>query len=86
MMKKVIAATANDDFTLNLEFNDGSVRRFDVKPYLETGIFRELKDLDYFRNIRLVFGTVQWRNEQDFAPETLYIESVEIEKKELAEV
>jgi hypothetical protein len=85
-MKKVIAATANDDFTLNLEFNDGSVRRFDVKPYLETGIFRELKDLDYFRNIRLVFGTVQWRNEQDFAPETLYIESVEIEKKELAEV
>lgn len=85
-MKKVIAATANDDFTLDLEFNDGSVRRFDVKPYLEIGVFRELKDLDYFKNIRLAFGTVQWRNEQDFAPETLYIESVEIEKKELAEV
>ncbi len=85
-MKKVIAAAANDDFTLNLEFNDGSVRRFDAKPYLETGVFRELKDLDYFKNIRLVFGTVQWRNEQDFAPETLYIESVEIKKKELAEV
>jgi hypothetical protein len=86
MMKKVIAATANDDFTLDLEFNDGSARRFDAKPYLEIGIFRELKNLDYFKNIRLAFGTVQWQNEQDFAPETLYIESVEIEKKELIEV
>ncbi|HEX9961380.1 MAG TPA: DUF2442 domain-containing protein [Pyrinomonadaceae bacterium] len=85
-MKKVIAATASDDFTLTLEFNDGSIRCFDVKPYLEIGIFRELKDLNYFKNIRLAFGTVQWRNEQDFAPETLYIESIEIEKKELAEV
>jgi hypothetical protein len=86
MMKKVIAATANDDFTLALEFDDGSIRRFDAKPYLEIGIFRELKDLNYFKNIRLAFGTVQWRNEQDFAPETLYLESVEIEKKEIAEV
>jgi len=85
-MKKVIAATANDDFTLTLEFNDGSMRRFDATPYLEVGIFRELKDLNYFKNIRLAFGTVQWQNEQDFAPETLYLESVEMEKKELAEV
>lgn len=85
-MKKVTAATANDDFTLTLEFNDGSIRRFDAKSYLETGVFRELKNLDYFKNIRLAFGTVQWQNEQDFAPETLYIESIEIEKKELAEV
>jgi hypothetical protein len=85
-MKKVIAAIANDDFTLTLEFTDGSIRCFDAKPYLEIGIFRELKDLNYFKNIRLAFGTVQWRNEQDFAPETLYLESVEIEKKELAEI
>jgi len=85
-MKKVIAAAANDDFTLDLEFNDGSIRHFDAKPYLEIGIFRELKNLDYFKNIRLAFGTVQWQNRQDFAPETLYIESIEIEKKELAEV
>ena len=85
-MKKFIAVTANDDFTLTLEFNDGSIRCFDAKPYLEIGIFRELKDLNYFKNIRLAFGTVQWQNEQDFAPETLYLESVEIEKKELTEV
>jgi Protein of unknown function (DUF2442) len=84
-MKKVITAKANDDFTLDLEFNDGSSRRFDAKPYLDKGIFTELKDLDYFKNFTIAFGTVQWQNEQDFAPETLYLESVLIEKEELIE-
>ena len=85
-MKKVVSAKANDDFTLDLEFNDGSTRRFDVKPYLNIGIFTELKDLEYFENFKIVFGTVQWKNEQDFAPETLYFESVELVNKDLAKV
>ena len=76
-MKKVISAKANDDFTLDLKFNDGANKRFDVKPYLEKGIFTELKNLDYFKNIKIAFGTVQWQNEQDFAPETLYLEAIE---------
>ena len=85
-MKKVISALANDDFTLELTFDDCSVRRFDVKPYLEKGIFTELKDLDYYKDFRIVFDTVQWRNGQDFAPETLYFESVEINMDALADV
>jgi len=85
-MNKVVAAKANSDFTLDLKFNDGSIRRFDTKPYLDKGIFNELKDLNYFKNFTIAFGTVQWQNEQDFAPETLYLESVLIEKEELIEV
>lgn len=78
MMQKVVEAKANEDFTLDIRFSDGSVRRFDAKPYLDKGIFSELKDIHYFRNIRVVYGTIQWANEQDFAPETLYLESKEI--------
>ncbi len=74
-MRKVITAQANDDFTLDLEFDDGTNKQFDVKPYLDKGIFTELKNLSYFKNIKIAFGTVQWKNEQDFAPETLYLES-----------
>ena len=43
VMKKVVSAKANEDYTLDLEFNDGARRRFDVKPYLDKGIFTELK-------------------------------------------
>jgi len=74
-MKKIVSAIANEDYTLDLEFSGGARKRFDVKPYLDKGIFTELKNLIYLKNIKIAFGTVQWKNEQDFAPETLYLES-----------
>ncbi len=78
-MHKVTAARANDDYSLDLTLDDGSVRRFDVTPYLEFGVFKELKDKNYFKRVRIAFGTVQWPNEQDISPETLYLESTVIE-------
>ena len=78
-MKQVTAVKANEDFTLELEFGDGKRRRFDTKPYLDKGIFKQLRDLEYFKKVSVVYGTVQWQNEQDFAPETLYLESEVIE-------
>jgi len=74
-MKKVTAVKANDDFSLELTFDDNSVRRFDAKPYLDIGIFTELKDIDYFKQVRIAYGTVQWPHEQDISPDTLYLES-----------
>jgi uncharacterized protein DUF2442 len=75
-MNKVTAVKANDDFSLDLRFSDGSVKRFDAKPYLDFEVFRELRDLNYFRQVNIAFGTVQWPHEQDISPETLYLEGV----------
>ena len=77
-MNKVTAVKANDDFSLDLRFSDGSVKRFDTKPYLDYEVFRELKDLNYFRKVDLAFGTVRWPHEQDTSPETLYLEGVPV--------
>ena len=77
-MKKVVEAKANDDFSLDLRFNDGKVKRFDIRPYLEYEVFKPLKDVNYFKRIRIAFGTVQWKDEQDISPETLYLEAQEI--------
>lgn len=74
-MIKVTAVKANDDHTLDLRFSDGSVKRFDVKPYLKYEVFKELQHLSYFKQVKLAFGTVQWPNEQDIAPDTLFLES-----------
>ena len=78
-MKKVVAVKANEDFSLELKFNDNTVRRFDATPYLDFGVFNELKDINYFRQVRIAYGTVQWPHEQDISPDTLYIESRPIE-------
>lgn len=74
-MIKVIHVIPNDDFTLTLEFNDGKKGRFDTKPYLEKGVFKELRDLKYFKKVQVKFSTTVWPHEQDFGPETLYLES-----------
>lgn len=78
-MKKVVTVKANEDFSLDLKFNDNTVRRFDARPYLDFGVFNELKDIGYFKQVKIAYGTVQWPHEQDFSPDTLYIESRPIE-------
>lgn len=76
---KIVAVHANEDYSLDLKFNDDSVRRFDATPYLALGVFQELKDIGYFKQVRIAYGTVQWPQEQDISPDTLFIESRPIE-------
>ena len=64
-----------DDYVLLLTFENGEVRKFDMKPYLETGIFRELKDASLFNTVRTSFDSIEWDNEADFDPEILYSNS-----------
>ncbi|MDO9256456.1 MAG: DUF2442 domain-containing protein [Bacteroidales bacterium] len=68
-----------DDYLLLLTFENGEKRQFDMKPYLNTGIFSELKDLKVFKTVRKSFDTVEWANEADIDPETLYQNSIKIE-------
>lgn len=81
-MVKVVAAKANDDISLDLKFSDGKRKRFDAKPYLDFEVFKPLKDLNYFKRIKIAFGTVQWKDEQDISPETLYLEGEDIVESE----
>ncbi len=78
MNPRVSKAIANDDYTLTLVFTNGEVGTFDASPYLDKGIFRELLEKSYFRQVDVVFNTVQWPHGQDFCPDTLYEESLKI--------
>jgi hypothetical protein len=48
---------------------------YDCRPLLTFGVFGELKDEAYFRQARVVNGTVAWPHEQDICPDTLYLDS-----------
>ncbi len=61
-----------DDYKLVLTFETGEKKVFDMKPYLDNGIFRELKDIELFRTVRVSFNSVAWANDADFDPEALY--------------
>ena len=78
MNPRVKAVKPNSDYTLTLLFTNDEAKSFDVKPYLDKGIFRELKDLRNFNAVKPFLGSVQWRNGQDFCPDTLYVDSVAV--------
>ncbi len=72
----VTEVTPLKNYKLSLKFKNGEEKVFDMTPYLEIGIFKELKDEVLFKTVRVSFDTVEWANEADIDPETLYKDSV----------
>jgi hypothetical protein len=79
MLLDVTAVEARPDFLLDLEFENGERRRFDMSPYLHYPIFRRLENPGFFSLARVEYGTVVWPGNIDIAPETLYELSVPVE-------
>ena len=78
MNPRVQAVKPNADYTLTLTFTNGEVRVFDVKPYLQIGIFQELQDIGPFYLVKPFLGSIQWENGQDFCSDTLYVDSIPV--------
>jgi hypothetical protein len=61
-----------NDYRLELTFENKEVKIFDVKPYLDTGLFRRLKDENFFKMVKVSYDTIEWPNGIDLDPEVLY--------------
>ena len=61
------------EYKMRVTLSNGKTGIFDVTPYLDKGIFTELRDYDYFKRAKIEYGTIVWPNEQDFSPETIEI-------------
>ena len=61
-LASVVQAVPGDDFTVYAYFNDGSVRKADIKPLIARGgIFSALADETFFRErITVINGAVAW--------------------------
>ena len=75
-MELVTQVAPRDDFHLELTFDTGERKVFDVKPYLDKGVFRRLQDIQLFKQAYVEGGTVCWPQDLDIAPETLYDRSI----------
>lgn len=73
MNPTVITVKPENGYKLAVTFENGEKRLFDVTPFLEKGVFSELKDINYFKKVKVAFGAIEWPHEQDFSKDTLYI-------------
>ena len=66
------------EYQLLLTFENGEKKIFDMKPYLDKGIYKELKDETKFKTVRISFDSIEWCNNADIDPEFLYEKSKKI--------
>ena len=69
-----------ENYYLKLWFENEEQKIFDLKPYLNKGIFNQLKNVSLFTSAQVVAGSVEWPNGLDLSYDTLYLESQTIKK------
>ena len=79
-MRIITSIQANNDWTLDVAFDDGAERRFDVTPLLVYEAFAALRNIQLFRRIRNGGYFVEWENEADLSADTLYLEGKSIKQ------
>jgi hypothetical protein len=75
MNPRVLKVEYKGQYHLLLTFTNKEVRQFDLTNYLSYPIYQPLKDESFCRNVRVVNGILQWNDDIDFSPDTLYLES-----------
>lgn len=78
---EIVQVVPHTDYTVTVYFSDGKIISYDLKPHLDSGIFRALQDRETFINCCTIMNnTLAWdvnRNGDvttciDIDPEALY--------------
>ena len=78
---EIVQVVPHRDYTVSVYFVDGKIVTYNVKSKLDSGVFKTLKDIDFFMNrCKIMNDTLAWdlsgNNDPtqciDIDPETLY--------------
>jgi len=71
---RVTAFVIVADYTIQLQFNDGTEQTINFEPILYGPVFGQLRDLALFEQVQLEenFGTLEWPNGADVDPTVLH--------------
>ena len=69
-----------DNFELLLTFNNGEHRKFDATTLFQYPMYEPLKNIGFFKQVKLDRMCVYWNDSIDICPDTLYEQSVPIQQ------
>ena len=61
-----------------MEIDNNEKRIKDMKPYLNRGIFKKLRDINFFNKVDIKYGTISWGEDIDICADSLYDSSKKI--------
>lgn len=79
---KAIDVKPLNDYILEITFDNGEKKQFDVKPYMEFKLFKELKDIKKFQSVKVAGLSIEWENGADICPDELYNNSYKMINRE----
>ncbi len=71
-MPRVSTICPLEGYKLKVHFENGESGILDMTPYLDFGVFSQLKDPERFRSVTVTFDTIEWAGEIDLDPEFVY--------------
>jgi hypothetical protein len=78
MLLDVIDFKLEQDYQIDLVFENGEKRRFDMKPLLQLKPWNKLIEAHRYQQVSIDYGTLVWSGNIDISPETLYNRSYRI--------
>ena len=77
-----IKVKALEDFLLYIKFQNGEEKIYDMKEMLKFDYYKNLRDKENFKTVKVYGITLKWDTGEDIAPEKIYFNSIPIEKYE----
>lgn len=71
-MNRIKEVKALENYQILVTFDNGEKRIKDMKPYLEKGVFKKLKDQEFFKSVKVAYGTVTWGENIDLCADSIY--------------
>jgi len=72
MYPSVMNVIPTEDYMLSIDFDNGEHGILDMKPFLDFGVFRRLKDRSASERVWVSFDTIEWDSGIDLDPEFIY--------------
>ena len=79
MYASIVKVTPVEGFSLVVIFDNGQTRILDMRPFLDFGVFRQIKKTEEFNRVHVAFDTVEWDCGVDLDPEFVLRKSLPIQ-------
>ena len=78
---RIIEVKVLEKYYIYLKFKTGEEKVYDMTTCIdEIDYYKNLKNRNYFRNVKPRGCTVEWEKGEDVCPENLYYDSIEYSK------
>jgi len=75
MNPRVLTVEYKGGYQLLLTFTNKEVKQFDLTAYLKYPVYEPLRDEAFCKKVKATDSIIQWDENIDFSPDTIYLDS-----------